>query len=99
MSSAIEQGKTQTSAHQPGAARKPPKALMKLLNPIMKAVLRSPLSGRMGSMLMILSYNERKSGKRYHTPVGYHWEGDTIFVYTHSPWWHNPGRCSSQNAG
>jgi hypothetical protein len=74
---------------QPGAARKPPKALMKLMNPLMKAVLRSPLRGRMGDKLMVLTFSGRKSGKQFSTPVGYHREGDTIFVYTHSPWRRN----------
>jgi len=41
------------------------------LNPLMRALLRSPLHGLLSGMLMLLSYTGRKSGKVYTIPIGY----------------------------
>lgn len=77
---------------QPGVntpERNLPKGLFKMVNPVMKAVLRSPLHGRVSGSLMLLSFKGRKTGKVYSTPVGYHEVGGDLLVFTHSPWWRN----------
>jgi len=66
-----------------------PKAAYRIINPIMKTLLRSPLHGLLSHSLMVLAFQGRKSGKRYTIPVGYHERGDTLYLFTHSAWWKN----------
>ena len=66
-----------------------PKFMIKLVNPLLKLVLNSPLHGGMSSRLMVLSFTGHKSGKRYATPVGYVRSGNQIYVFTHSAWRNN----------
>ena len=66
-----------------------PPLMMKVMNPIMKAILRSPLHGRMSEHIMILTFRGRKSGKLFSTPVGYMRKGNKLQVFTSSNWWKN----------
>lgn len=66
-----------------------PKALYRMVNPMMAALLRSPFHGRLSHSMLLLSFHGRKSGKRYTLPLGYVQKNDRIFVLTHSPWWKN----------
>ena len=66
-----------------------PKALYRIVNPIMSAILRLPLHGLMSNSLMLLIYDGRNSGKRYVLPVGYVQDGDHLYLFTHSGWWKN----------
>lgn len=66
-----------------------PRALFKIMNPLMKLMLLSPFHGGMSKRLMVMSFTGRKTGKRYATPVGYAREGDTISIFTHSAWRNN----------
>jgi hypothetical protein len=69
----------------------PPAWLFKgIINPGMKAILRSPLHGFLSNGLAILNFRGRKSGKQFSTPVAYHrLDEKTILVMTRSPWWKN----------
>ena len=69
--------------------RQRPKIVFRLLNPLMKLILRSPLHGAMSKRMMVLSFVGRKTGKRYSTPVAYSKEGGHVIVVTFSPWWVN----------
>jgi len=66
-----------------------PDVIFKLINPIMKLILRSPFHRWVSDDLMVITFQGRKSGKTYSTPVGYRQYGDTLVVFTHSPWWKN----------
>ena len=58
----------------------------------MKWLLRSPLHSRFSDKFMLLSFKERKSGKRYSIPVEYFPERDDIlYVITKQTnlWWKN----------
>ena len=66
-----------------------PDAVFAVVNPLMKAILRSPLHGLVSGSLLTLEFTGRKSGDTYRTPVGYTRFGDTLYLFTHSPWWHN----------
>lgn len=63
-----------------------PRIIFKLLNPLMKIILNSPLHGGLSKRVMVLSFTGRKSGKRYSTPVAYVREGDHVIVVTYSSW-------------
>ena len=65
--------------------------LQKLYNPIVAAILRSPLHAAMSNSTMLLTFTGRKSGRTYTTPVNYVPEGDELLVVGsrgHS-WWKN----------
>ncbi|HEY0738318.1 MAG TPA: nitroreductase/quinone reductase family protein [Herpetosiphonaceae bacterium] len=66
-----------------------PKVFYRVLNPLMAALLRSPLHGWLSHSMLLLSFHGRKSGKGYTLPLGYVQQHDRIFVLTHSPWWKN----------
>jgi hypothetical protein len=50
----------------------PPSALLRLVNPLLGALLRTPLAGPAGKQLMVLSFTGRKSGRQFTIPVSAH---------------------------
>ncbi len=62
-------------------------------NPVVRAVLRSPLHGMLSGGLLLLTYTGRRSGTAYTIPVGYRREGETLLVTVGWPerklWWRN----------
>lgn len=64
-----------------------------IVNPTIAAILRSPLHRLMSNALMLLSFQGRKSGKRYTIPVGYLRQGQRLYIFSHAGWWKNlPGQ-------
>jgi hypothetical protein len=65
--------------------------LYAMLNPPMRALLRSPLHGVASSNLAILDYTGRKSGRRFSTPLSFVREGSVVrFLSSHNTrWWKN----------
>ncbi len=61
----------------------------RVVNVLVKLILRSPLHGLMSKNRMLLTFRGRKSGKVYTTPVSYIREGESIVCFTDSPWWRN----------
>ena len=68
-----------------------PEAAYSVVNPFLKAVLRSPLHFLVSDMLLTLAYRGQKSGKVHATPVGYERRDDTLLVTSSydSIWWTN----------
>ena len=64
----------------------PPEALGRIIGPVMKALLRSPLHGLVSRYLMLLAFTGRKSGKRYEVVVGRHELGGVLVVPSGSRW-------------
>ncbi|NDJ78923.1 MAG: nitroreductase family deazaflavin-dependent oxidoreductase [Chloroflexi bacterium] len=69
--------------------RKRMQAMFRVVNPLMKTILRSPLHRLVSGQIMLLSFTGRKSGRRYTTPVGYVQDGTVLFIFTQSAWWKN----------
>jgi deazaflavin-dependent oxidoreductase (nitroreductase family) len=68
----------------------PPKAVLRLLNPLLVALLRSPLHGLASKNFMLLTVTGRKSGRTYTFPIGRHEEPDGTFVLSAGGnWRHN----------
>jgi hypothetical protein len=65
--------------------------LFKILNPIMKAILKSPFHSIVSNRIMIITFKGRKTGKEYSTPVSYFEEGRLVICFTHGKWWMNIG--------
>ena len=60
----------------------------------MRLLLRSPLHFLMSRSLLLITYEGRKSGRRYTTPLRYTREGEVIRCFTSgtTQWWRNLGR-------
>ena len=60
-------------------------------NPVVTALLRSPLHGLLSDSLLSITFTGRKSGREYTTPVGYEQRDGTLFVtsQTDRVWWKN----------
>ena len=65
--------------------------LYKALNPVMTALLRSPLHGITSNNIALLHFRGRKSGREFVTPLSYTREDNTVrFLSAHSTrWWMN----------
>ena len=76
---------------EPALRGTPLGALLRLLNPVMRRLLESPVHWPMSRWFAVLAWTGRKSGRRYSTPVSYVCEGTTAFVTTGDKWWRNLG--------
>jgi hypothetical protein len=66
--------------------RHPPKAVMRVVNPITRRLIGW---GRLGDQLLLLHYTGRKTGRHYDVPAGYHLIDNVVSILTNSPWRHN----------
>jgi F420H(2)-dependent quinone reductase len=80
--------------------------ILSRLNPMIAALLRSPLHGLLSPGLVLLTVTGRHSGRRYSIPVGYQRDGDDVVVLVsearRKQWWRNyyePGPVSLRLRG
>jgi deazaflavin-dependent oxidoreductase (nitroreductase family) len=52
----------------------------KIANPLLTAILRSPLHSLVSHNMLLITFWGRRSGKRYTTPVGYVRDGDALII-------------------
>ena len=64
---------------------RPPAAVIRVLNPIMRTVLPTPL-GRLVKPFALLEFSGRRSGRRYRVPAGWHQTGGGPVVITPAAW-------------
>ena len=81
-------------------------AVISRLNPLFRALLRSPLHPLLSPALLLLTVTGRHSGRRYSIPVGYQRDGDDLVVMVsearRKQWWRNyyePGPVSVRLRG
>lgn len=67
----------------------PNRRVLRAINPVVGAILRSPLHYLLSDQLVLLTYTGRKTGKRYTIPVGYSREGEALIVPSAHAWWKN----------
>ncbi len=68
----------------------PPRFVATVINPLIAALLRSPLHSVLSASSIVLSFKGRKSGKVYTLPVGYYdLQGDSLVVIPLHRWWKN----------
>lgn len=72
--------------HPPVEERLPPATLLRIANPMVKALLRSPLHRVLDRQVVLLTVTGRRSGREYTVPVGRHQEGDTLVVLAEGTW-------------
>jgi hypothetical protein len=70
---------------RPARETLPPKFLWKVGNFFMKRML----GGKMGDVIMLITFTGRKSGKTFTTPIGYTRQGNTLTSFCDSPWQKN----------
>ncbi len=73
---------TSNNGQPPVEGAEPPEVLARVVNPTMKALLRSPLHWPFSSHLMLLAFRGRKSGKMYEVVVGRHEVDGALLVPT-----------------
>jgi deazaflavin-dependent oxidoreductase (nitroreductase family) len=65
----------------------------KIANPIVSLTLRSPLHRLMSAAVMLITYQGRKSGKKYTLPVQFVQSDHIVYIIPGSPeqktWWRN----------
>lgn len=77
-----EQSPVITAAH-------PPTALLRLVNPIMRGLLRTPLLGGARKQMMVVTFTGRKTGRQYSIPLSAHLIDGILFALTDAPWKRN----------
>jgi hypothetical protein len=68
-----------------------PATATKVVNPLLRVLLRLPLLHRLVSgSLMLITVTGRRTGDTYTFPVGYERRGDAVYVTSHGTnWWKN----------
>jgi hypothetical protein len=67
----------------------PPQAMLRVVNPILRLLLRTPVMGGARNQLMVLSFTGRKSGRRYSIPVTAHHIDNDLYALTGVAWKRN----------
>jgi hypothetical protein len=67
----------------------PPNALLRVVNPLLGALLRTPLAGPVGKQLMVLKFTGRKTGRQFTLPVSAHLIDNDLYALTGAPWKQN----------
>jgi deazaflavin-dependent oxidoreductase (nitroreductase family) len=71
-------------------ASAPPELVVRIVNPLLGLLLRSPLHGLVSDHLLLVTVTGRKSGTEYTFPVGYEQDDGTLLVTSHGTnWWKN----------
>ena len=65
----------------------------RLVNPMLRILLRSPLHGLLSDSILLLTYHGKKSGQEYTLPVQYARIGQAFYIVPGFPerkvWWRN----------
>lgn len=69
-------------------AAHPPEVMLKVVNPALKVLLKTPLGGVIGDF-MLVGFTGRKTGKRYATPVSAHQLDGALYVVLEAQWKYN----------
>ncbi len=67
----------------------PSVAMAKWANPLIKALLLSPLHRVLSKDLMLITFTGRKSHRKITIPVSYYQEGEAVTLFTREVWWKN----------
>jgi hypothetical protein len=74
-----EQSPAVTTAH-------PPETMLRVMNPAVKFLLRTPLAGGLGRQMMVLNFTGRKSGRQFSVPVSAHKIDNTLYALANAGW-------------
>jgi hypothetical protein len=78
-----------TQDRMPVRGKRPPAPVLAVVNPLMRALLRSRLGRRMDPSMALLLFTGRRSGRRFAVPVGVHEVDGRPTVFTAGRWRRN----------
>ena len=78
-----------TEKSNPITVSPPPDALLRIVNPFMKMLLRTPFAGPARNQLMVVNFTGRKSGRHYSIPLSAHVIDDVLYAMTGATWKNN----------
>ena len=67
----------------------PPAGLLRVVNPMVGFLLRTPLAGPLREQMMVVNVTGRKSGRKYSIPLSAHQIDGTLYALTSAPWKNN----------
>jgi hypothetical protein len=67
----------------------PPDAFLRVVNPIMKLLLRTPFAGAARNQLMVVNFTGRKSGRAYSIPLSAHLIDGNLYAMAAATWKNN----------
>ncbi|MED5815255.1 hypothetical protein VST63_23085 [Mycolicibacterium sp. 050232] len=67
----------------------PPKAMLRVINPALRLMLRTPFAGSARKQFMVLTVRGRKTGRQYAIPLSAHFIDNTLYAMTDAGWKHN----------
>ncbi|OMC01057.1 hypothetical protein A5733_03225 [Mycobacterium sp. NS-7484] len=67
----------------------PPQAMMRVVNPALRFLLRMPFAGAARKQFMVLTVRGRKTGRQYVIPLSAHVIDNTLYAMTDAPWKYN----------
>jgi hypothetical protein len=67
----------------------PPEAFLRVVNPIMKLLLRTPFAGPARNQLMVVNFTGRKSGRAYSIPLSAHVIDGNLYAMAAATWKNN----------
>lgn len=71
------------------AAGHPPEKLLRIVNPLLRKLLGTPLAGSLRKQLMVLNFRGRKSGREFSIPVSAHHIDGALYAIANAGWKHN----------
>src|SRR5260370_1536118 len=78
-----------TEHSNPITVSHPPDALLRVVNPFMKLLLRTPFAGPARNQLMVVNFTGRKSGRHYSIPLSAHVIDGILYAMTGATWKNN----------
>jgi hypothetical protein len=69
----------------------PPRTILRIVNPILRVLLRSPLHRPLSKGLALLTVTGRRTGRPYTVPVGRHEDDGVFLVSVSGSWRYNLG--------
>jgi hypothetical protein len=78
-----------TDQSNPISIAHPPEALLRVVNPMMKLLLRTPFAGPARNQLMVVSFKGRKSGRAYSIPLSAHLIDGNLYALAAATWKNN----------
>jgi hypothetical protein len=64
----------------------PPSGVLRLVNPVVKFLLGTPLGGGIRREMMVLNFTGRKSGRQFSVPVSAHQLDNTLYALASAAW-------------
>lgn len=67
----------------------PSPAMLRVVNPVMRLLLRTPLAGAARKQMMVVNVRGRKTGQSYSIPLSAHMIDGQLYAITDAGWKHN----------